>query len=384
MSPPATEADLDELVRGGAEFACDLFSRLEKETNLLVSPTSIRLAFALVYAGARGATAEEMEEVLRYPVGGAAHDAFNALDLALAERNRPEGDEGEDPVELYLANAFWGQHGIPFRDEYLDLLAVNYGAGVEWLDFDGAPEDAREVINNWAEEETRERIHDLLPAGSIDPTVAAVLTNAVYFKAPWALPFDTSATADAPFHRIGGDEVLVPMMSRVDTFGYAEGEAYRALEMNYRGDELSMVVLLPDEGAFGSFESGLTGDLLLGIVEALEPTPVDAALPRFRFDSAFELRDTLKAMGMELTFTMPDLSGMVEAADLVVDEVFHKTFIALDEKGTEAAAATAIVIRENGVTPVASFVADRPFLFLIRDRVTGEVLFLGRVADPSS
>ncbi len=383
-SPAAGEEALGELVWGGAEAALDLLGRLEKNGNVLVSPFSIRIAFAMLYGGARGETAEEIADVLRFPEGEAAHDAWNALDLALAARNLPEGEEGEDPVELLVANAFWGRAGFPFRDEYLDLLAVHYGSGVERLDFAGAPEAARRVINEWVEGKTRDRIRDLLPAGSIDPLVVAVLTNALYFKAPWARPFDANLTTQGSFARPEGSAVTVPMMARTDTFPYAEGDGCQTLELPFRGDELSMVFVLPS-GDLDAFEGSLTAERLFAILDGLEPAAVAAAIPRFTFESDFELRETLQAMGMTRVFSGDaDLSGMSEGGGLSVDEAYHKTFIAVDEKGAEAAAATAIVIRESAVPADHTFRADRPFLFLIRDRATGEILFLGRVADPSA
>ncbi|MBM3321516.1 MAG: serpin family protein [Candidatus Eisenbacteria bacterium] len=380
---PGGEA-LRELARGGAETALDLLGHLEKGENVLISPFSIRIAFAMLYGGARGETAEEIAEVLRYPEGEGVHDAWNALDLALAARNLPAGDEGEDPVELLVANAFWGRLGFPFRDEYLDLLAVHYGSGIERLDFAGAPEAARRVINEWVEGKTRDRIRDLLPAGSIDPLVVAVLTNALYFKAPWARPFDENLTTQGAFERPEGSAVTVPMMARTDTFPYAEGDGCQALELPFRGDELSMVFLLPS-GGLDILEESLTGEGLFAILDRLEPAGVAAAIPRFTFESDFELREMLQTMGMPRVFSGDaDLSGMTEGGGLFVDEAYHKTFIAVDEKGAEAAAATAIVIRESAVPADHTFRADRPFLFLIRDRGTGEILFLGRVTDPSA
>jgi len=382
-APGATTEEVDAVVRGGADFVLDLMGRVEGEGNLLLSPTSIRIAFAMVYGGAHGQTATEMETVLRYGGVDDVHEVLNAIDLALAERNLPEGDEGEDPVELRLANAFWGRVDYPFRDDYLDLLAVNYGAGIERLDF-GASEEARAVINGWVEERTNDRIRDLLPAGSIDALVVAVLTNALYFRAPWAEPFAESLTVQEMFRRGDGSEVSVPTMHRAGELPYGDAGDCRALELPYRGGALGMVLLLPDGDDLASFVSSLTGERLFEIVGTLEETEALVSLPRFEFESSLELRDHLMAMGMPLVFTSADLSGMSDLGGLFVDQAYHKTFVAVDEKGTEAAAATAVVIRENAIDPEVEFACDRPFLFFIRDRVTGEILFLGRVEDPSS
>jgi serpin B len=382
-SPDATEGEVDALARGGAEFACDLHSRLPRDENLLFSPTSIRIAFAMVHAGARGETEEEMGLVLRFPADGSLHRSWNAVDLALASRNLPPGDEGEDAVELRLANAFWARRGYAFRTEYLDVLGVNYGAGVEELDF-AESEDARAVINGWVEERTEDRVRNLLPAGSVDANTVAVLTNALFFKAPWHLPFDEDLTASGTFTRPDGSLAAASMMRRTETYGYAEEEGAQALEMTYRGGELSMVLFLPPPGSFSSFESGLSVERLSGLVDALAPSVVDVSVPRFTFRSEFRLRDMLMEMGMVLAFTDADLGGMAENAGLVIDEAYHKTFIDVNEKGTEAAAATAVTIRDSALVPEHVFAADRPFLFVIRDRSTGEVLFFGRVTDPSA
>jgi serpin B len=262
---------------------------------------------------------------------------------------------------------------------------VNYGAGVHALDFATAPDASRVTINDWVEERTRDRIQDLLPPNSISSSTVAVLTNALYLKAPWAAPFDEGMTRDATFTLLDGAEISVPTMYEVEGHGYTEGPGYQALEMTYRTDELSMVFLLPDAGTFADFEAGLDADTLAGILDDLETRSVEVALPKFEFESTFTLKETLEAMGMVIPFTgSADLSGMVEGGGLFIDNAYHKTFIAVDEEGTEAAAATAVVVVETSAPAgEVEFHADRPFLFLIRDRVTGALLFFGRMVDPS-
>jgi serpin B len=313
-----------------------------------------------------------------------------ALSLALTSRNIPAGEDGDgnplDPVELSVANAFWGQSGYPWLDAYLDVIAVNYGAGIEALDFETDPEGSRQTINSWVEERTNNRIVDLLPDGSIDSSTAAVLTNAIYFKAPWALPFTESLTATAPFRLLDGTTVDADFMNQLESHLYAEGDGWQALEMSFRGDELAMLLILPGENRFAQIETDLDAEFFDSVTAALEPAMVDIDLPKFTFETEFTLSDALIAMGMSTAFSDAcDLSGMLEGGGLFIDEAYHKAFIAVDEVGAEAAAATAVVVGETSV-PVAdaAFVANRPFYFAIRDRETGLVLFFGRVLNPTA
>ncbi len=388
------ESGLAELIRGNHEFAVDLYARLiEDGENLLFSPFSIRAAFAMVYAGARGETAAQMAEVLGYPDDASFHPAFNALDLALRSRNRPADDQASE-LELYVDNAFWGRKGFAFLKDYLDLLAVHYGSEVHELDFEHAPEPSRLLINEWVEDHTRDRIRDLLPQGSIDSGTAAILTNTLYLKAPWECAFLEHATRPGRFLTPDG-MVTPPMMLGEVIGGYTAGEGFEAAELPYRDWELGMVIILPDSGEFDVFESTLSADVLAGIMDGLDSHDFVVTLPRFTFESSFKLSGVLQKMGMTLPFMncypvgCADFSGMLdpEIAELYITEAFHKTFIAVDEKGTEAAAATAVVM---GVTcsgpsfPSIWFDVNRSFIFLIRDIETGAILFLGRVLDPTA
>lgn len=241
LAPEVSDTDLATLVSGGHAFALELYQELDtNDANLMVSPFSIRIAFGLLQAGARGETAEEIASVLHYGLeGDALHTAFNALDLALADRNFA-GDDDDDPITLRVANAFWGQTGYAWSPAYLDTIALNYGAGVDTLDYATDPEGSRETINTWVEDRTEDRIQDLLPAGSIRPSTVAVLTNALYFKAPWAVPFETGLTADGTFTTAAGAEVTTPFMNGTDGFGYASGNGWEALEMTFHQDELEI------------------------------------------------------------------------------------------------------------------------------------------------
>jgi serpin B len=392
-SPDLAPSDMPDLVAGNSAFAFDLYRALSAEAgNLFYSPYSISLALAMTYGGARGETERQMADTLHFDLSqDRLHSAFNGLDLELAGRG--EGAEGtdEEGFRLNIVNALWGQEDFEFLPEFLDLVAENYGAGLKLLDFVNAAEDSRIVINDWVSEQTEGKIEDLIPEGVIDTLTRLVLTNAIFFNAAWLYPFSVIETTDGAFHLLDGGEVTVPMMRRTARFGLAKGDGYQALELPYDGGELSMVILLPDTGQFEGFEGSMDADLVRTITEDLVPTRLALTMPKFEFDSAFGLRDTLGAMGMPVAFISSsgpctsetaDFSGMTGSCELFVKEVVHKAFVSVDEAGTEAAAATAVVIGIESLPP--SVTIDRPFVFLIRDIETGAILFVGRVEDPSS
>ncbi len=386
-APDASETELATLTRDNRAFALDIYQEIGGASggNLFLSPHSISIALAMTYGGARGETAAEMAEALRFSLGPERlHTAFNALDLEMQRRGQDvELEEGQTgaPFQLSVVNAIWGQTGYEFLSSYLDLLALNYGAGLRALDFDGDPEGARETINGWVEDQTNDRIRDLLPEGSIDPSTVLVLTNAVYFKASWQTPFDESQTRPATFTSISGGSAEVPTMHIQEGFGYASGEGYEAVELPYVGGELSMVVIAPDAGTFEAFEAGLDVDGLDAILGGLGYRSLELALPKFGFESSVDLVPPLMALGMESAFGDADFSGINGQGGLAITGVFHKTFVAVDEEGTEAAAATAVVVGETSVPEFLPVAIDRPFIFLIRDIKTGAVIFLGRVVE---
>ena len=387
-SPDVNEADLTTLVDGNSAFAFDLYQSLrEAGGNLFYSPYSISLALVMTYAGARGETAQQMADTLHFTLSqNRLHPAFNSLDLELARRG--EGAKGKDGerFRLNIVNAIWGQKDYEFLSDFLDLLAENYGAGLRILDFASAPEESRITINNWVSDQTEGRIEDLIPQGLIDALTRLVLTNAIYFNAAWEYPFNEDVTKDRPFYLLDGSEVSVPMMSQTETFGYAEGDEYQAVELPYDGGELSMVILLPRDGQFEAFEDVMDTQLVDGIIGRLEHRQVILAMPRFEFESSFSLGETLAAMGMPIAFSGgADFSGMTGNRDLFIADVIHKAFVSVDEAGTEAAAATAVVMEMSAPpgTPVEVTV-DHPFIFLIHDIQTGAILFVGLVIDPSA
>lgn len=378
-----------EFTRDNTRFAFDLYQRLrEQEGNLFFSPHSISTALAMTFAGAEGETERQMAETLHFLLHGTElHAAFNALDQELARRG-----EGDDGFRLNIVNAIWGQSGHDFLSPFLDLLAQHYDAGVRPVDFRAAPEQARSTINDWVAEQTESRITDLVPEGVIDDLTRLVLTNAIYFNASWVYPFDPDGTQPGTFHLLDGGEVELPMMRLEEELAYAQGDGWQAVELPYESYELSMLILLPDAGRFREFEGSLDAELLDQMVSQLWYPLVALELPRFEFDSRFELAATLKAMGMADAFDRgrADFSAMDgrsclagDTGCLRISNVVHQAFVSVDEEGTEAAAATAVVMKTQSAPPERIVVSvDRPFLFLIRDRATGTILFLGRFEQP--
>jgi serpin B len=387
-SPDVSGAELATLVAGNSEFAFDLYQALrENEGNLFFSPYSLSLALAMTYAGARGETEEQMADALSFTLPQSQlHPAFNSLDLELASRGQgAQGSDGEG-FRLNIVNAIWGQKDYEFLPEFLDLLAENYGAGLRVLDFINQPEESRVTINDWVSDQTEGRIEDLIPPGLISQLTRLVLTNAIYFNAAWQYPFDEDMTADGPFFLLDGSQVTVPMMRQTESFGYVEGSGYQAVELLYDGGELSMVILLPDAGNFETFEESLDAEQVAGIIGNLEPTEVALTMPRFEFESEFSLAGVLSAMGMPIAFTTAaDFSGMNGNQELYIAEVVHKAFVSVDEAGTEAAAASAVIVELTAMPePPIEVTIDHPFIFLIRDIETGAILFVGRVVNPGA
>jgi serpin B len=326
-----------------------------------------------------------MASTLHFTLAGdALPAAFDAMDLALARRGTEVPQNGGAPFALSIADAIWGQQGFPFLAAYLDLLATYYGAGLMNVDFIDDPDGSRQEINTWVSDQTNAKIQNLLPEGSVTGDTRLVLTNAIYFKASWDTPFDSKVTTTGTFTRLDGSTVQAPMMQRGDSYAYAETDAYQAVSLPYVGKNVSMVVIVP-KGSFADFETALTGDVLGTLLGSLTATSGSVTLPKFGTQSAFSLKDALTALGMTDAFMAADFSGMDGQTDLFISDVIHKSFVAVDEAGTEAAAATAVLV-SGGAAPENPFTltADKPFVFAIVDGPTGAVLFLGRVLDPSA
>ena len=385
-SPAVNKSEQALLVEGNSAFAFELYQAVKgKEGNIFYSPYSISVALAMTYAGARGETAQQMADTLHFLLDqDRLHPAFNWLDEELASRG--EGARGKDGegFRLNIVNAIWGQKGYEFLTEFLDVLAENYGAGLRILDFVNQTEECRLAINDWVSDQTEGRIKDLIPEDVITVATRLVLTNAIYFNAAWEYPFNENMTVDGPFYLLDGDQVTVPMMEQTEGFGYTDGEGYQAVELPYDGEELSMVILLPEAGNFQAFEQGLQAPQVCDIITGLQPSGVTLTMPRFEFDSEFSLKNTLEDMGMPAAFSAADFSGMTGTRDLYIRDVLHKGFVSVDEAGTEAAAATAVVMEEEAPEPLVEVTVDRPFIFLIRDIETGAILFIGRVLNPAA
>lgn len=382
-APDSALGDLPVLVRGNSAFALDLYQALrEQPGNLFYSPYSISLALAMTYAGARGDTAAQMADVLHFELTQEQlHPAFNKLDETL---NR-EVEGVEQPFQLNIANSIWGQRDFEFEADFLDVLAENYGAGLRLVDFAQAAEAARQQINSWVEEQTQDKIKDLIPEGALDSMTRLVLANAIYFKAAWQSQFDAANTQDAPFTLLDGSQVNAPTMRQTGSMNYAASDGWQAVELAYEGGRQSMVILLPATGEFEAFEAGLDAARVAEILGAMQFTSVELALPRFSFESEIQLNELLAAMGMPQAFVpdQADFSGMRALRDLYISAVLHKAFVDVNEEGTEAAAATAVIVSVTSLpVDIQQMQIDRPFIFMIRDIETGSILFAGRVLNP--
>ncbi len=386
-SPDVSGEELAELVAGNTAFAFDFYQAVRgEEGNLFYSPYSISAALAMLYAGSAGTTEQQIGDTFHFTLDqDTLHPAFNALDLALESRG--EGAEGQDGegFRLNIANALWGEQEYTFLDTFLDVLAENYGAGMRLLDFKNKPEASRLTINDWVSHMTEGRIQDLIPQGLITTLTRLVLTNAIYFNAAWKAPFPEETTRDAPFYLLDGSEIQVETMSQQASFPVAERPDCLAVELPYDGGELSMVIMVPPEGTFEKFEASLDSGKVQEIVDSLSLEHVQLQMPKFTFRSDFKIAQTLADMGMPIAFDPPpvpcaDLSGIDGTRELYVTDVLHKAYVSVNEAGTEAAAATAVVVGVTSIPPLCA--VNRPFIFFIRDIETGAVLFVGRVVQP--
>jgi serpin B len=388
--PAATDDDLRATAGATNAFALDLYREwTKKDANLVFSPYSISLALAMTESGARGETADELRRALHLTLAGdKLHGALNALDQQIAHETSPV--PGTAPLEITVANSLWGQAGYPFRSPFLDLLAHHYGAGLRLVDYSRDPEGARVAINAWAAKATRGRVTDVIPDGVINARTRLVLADAIWFRAQWIRKFSPQDTRAAAFHTVDGRTVRVPMMSlREHKFAYGSGDGYQVVELPYWGG-YTMTAILPAEGRFADFERTLSPARLDEILSGLHEAVLDLQLPKFEFHADASLKQALAGLGVKAAFRPPggrdgaDFTGMTDGRELFLRDVLHKAFISVNEHGTEAAAATAAVAERVSGAPPAVMHLDRPFVFLIRHRASGTILFMGRVTDPTS
>ncbi len=375
------------VVQANNQFGIDFFSRLASDPaqegkNIFFSPWSISSALAITYEGARNTTADEIRSVFHFP---ASYDTLRKGYLELSNGL----NSGNSGVTLNTANALWAEKTYPFLQDYINTADQYYGAEATNLDFVTKPEESRQIINRWVEEKTQNRIKDLIPEGGIDPSTVLAITNAIYFKGTWVKQFDTAKTVEEDFVLDSGATVKVPMMVRNDgeaEYWYMENDDLQVLGMPYthtKGNGLSMLVLLPKGNDLEAVESSLSAQRVAELNQALTYQRVMVSFPKFKMETTYDLAGMLSDMGMPNAFQDVDFSGMDGTRNLFIDEVYHKAFVEVNEEGTEAAAATAVVVNRSDAPRVSVFRADHPFLFLIQDNDTGNILFMGRVMNPA-
>jgi serpin B len=389
-APDVTDNEIAALVAGDTKFAFDLFRvAAAGGENTMLSPLSIATALTMTYGGARTATAQEMAATLHLGLlDDRIHAARNELDLRITTETTPQlPDSDSQPFTISTANSVWGQPGYPFLEAFLDLLARDYDAGMYLADFAGDTEGARIAINDWVEEETQGRIKDLIPPGILTPLTVMVLVNVIWFKANWAAPFDPDRTTAGDFTLLDGTTVEATLMHNLITTQYSKGDGFASAVIPYSGDA-DMIVVLPDAGRFEEVAAAFGSDDL-DVRSNGGTRLLDLTMPRFEFEAEFRLKGALRELGMVAAFNPPpgpqsaDLTGITERRELFVEDVVHKSFIKVDEQGTEAAAATAVIINQLSRPSPATLTLDRPFLFAIQHRSTGEILFIGQVTNPT-
>jgi serpin B len=376
------------------DFALAMYGQLrQRPGNLFFSPFSIRAALGMTQAGARDETAAQMREAL------CISSSDETLHVAFAETIQRLNAAGGGEYEMAVANSLWGQDGAPLQPGFLDLIARHYRGAMNLVDFRRGAEAARVTINQWVEDKTRQRIRELIPPDGLNADTRLVLVNAVYFKGMWVLQFRKADTRDEPFHLEGGGKVQAPLMHQDEEVRYLQARGYQAVDLVYRGGDLSMLVLLPDrKDGLRDLEKKLSARMVHDCVAQMATREVKLFLPRFKITwGTVNVSDQLTVLGMPLAFTrfQANFSGInghepPREDSLFISAVFHKAFVEMNEEGTEAAAATAVVMppmaarfRRWKPPPVPIFRADHPFLFAIRDRKSGAILFLGRMADPT-
>ncbi|WP_437688852.1 serpin family protein [Sorangium sp. So ce176] len=390
-TPDVPEEDRTSLSRNNTSFALDLGRALDGATsNVIYSPFSVSTALAMTYAGARNATEQAMAKAMRFELPQARlHAAFNHVDLELKTRARDPGETASVGFRLHTANALWSHVGLPVERSFLEVLGENYGAPVRLADFDKPPE-AEGLINAWVSDQTEGKIQDLLK-GALTQESRLVVVNAISFEAAWSTPFEEDATQPGAFRRGDDTSVTAQMMRGRQMTRHVASDGWEAVEIPYDGASVSMFLVMPAAGTEDAFEASLDGEALEGLIASMEYRSVDITMPKFSFESSASLKQALEGLGMEVAFGPgADFTGILGGGGIQIQDVLHKAVIDVDEAGTEAAAATAVILAVSGsggaVDPPepAAIVLDRPFFFFIRDLPTGAMLFAGRVNDPTA
>jgi serpin B len=390
MAPEVTDAQVQALAEGNTAFALDFYNQIRGEdSNIIYSPFSISVALAMTMAGSAGSTETAMMDALQIglPVE-MVYPAYDALLLGIEDSEAAGSEDFEgNPFTLNIANSIWGQSGFSFNEPFLNTLAQYFGAGMNTVDYVQAPEAAREAINSWVEDETMDKIKDLIPEGAINQLTRLVLANAIYFKGSWYTPFNEAGTVTALFNLLDGTQTDVDMMAMTgEHLMYAEGNGYQVVQLPYMSNDFVMTLIVPDSGNFEAFEGALTADAYAEIVQGMEYKLVDLQMPKFDFESTVNANEVLIALGMGEAFDqdLADFSGMTDEDRLFISDVLHKATITVDENGTEAAAATAVIMSLKAAMPedALSLVLDRPFMFFIEHQPTDSILFMGRVVEP--
>lgn len=391
IAPPwePTPEQLKSLVDGNTSFAFDLYQHLSPAPgNFFCSPYSISTAMAMAYAGARNETEAQLASVLHFRLPqNELHPTLKALGDMLDSRGWNASMVDDDAeLQLKIADAAWGQADFDFYQNYLDVLE-DYYSSLKRVDFINNSIEAVATVNDWVADQTEDRIQDILRPSDINWETLFILVNAIYFKAQWELEFDEKLTYKGIFNKLDGQTVSTPLMvSGTDNYGYLRGEGYEAVELPYDGERLSMVIVLPDNGSFKEVENLMNETFAASVFEGLLQKQVKITMPKFTLESEFRLKDALTTMGAPLAFDgiNADFSGIgdISVVPIYLSEVIHKAFVAVDEQGTEATAATVVI--GCGPTSVGyiEVVIDRPFIFMIRDIPTNTILFLGRVLAP--
>ncbi|MFN2304726.1 MAG: serpin family protein [Anaerolineales bacterium] len=389
LAPNVDPSQLETLSRDNRTFAWAFYNEIRQgDGNIVFSPLSLSLALSMTLAGAETTTETAMLEALRLTLSEEqVYPAFNALLLAI-EASQKETQTGDDEgyFQLNIANSLWTQAGYEFKQAFLDVIARNYGSGIYNVNFIQDPEGARKAINDWVAEETMDKITDLIPPGVINDLTRLVLANSIYFNGSWRYIFDPNDTAVKPFNLLDGSEINVDMMNLGSEYlGYTEGKNYKTVTLPYLSNDFAMTLLLPDSGQFASFEGSLDEERLGAILSDQNMAQIALQMPKFDFESTIDAKDALKALGMAEAFQdgKADFSGITNEEKLLITDVLHKATITVDEQGTEAAAATAVIVGlESMPSEPIPLVIDRPFLFVIQHRPTGTILFMGRVLEP--